>query len=180
MVRKSYIVSGRDLRIRPRNRPGEPEYPTEPGHPDNPEMPGPYPPETGYPPEDGEGDYEDAIHPPPPHVGHAPGLYIGPTKGNPVIPVPPEPEEGEHLKLPPGAVWPKAYGRVSGHYVALAYIPEHGWRYIVIDPDAWPSWPKKDDEENGEGQHDAAHPDKPTVPEPATRRPGAPTPGRGS
>lgn len=144
MVRTSYIVSGRDLRIRPRNRP-EPGDPTEPGHPDNPDMPGP---EDPYPPEDGD---EDAIHPPPPHVPHAPGLYVGPTKGNPIIPVPAEPEEGEgeHIKLPPGAVWPRRHGRVAGTYVALAYIPEHGWRYIVIDPDAWPDWPEKEDGENG-------------------------------
>lgn len=164
MVRKSYIVSGRDLRIRPRNRPdpGEPGYPTDPEHP---ELPGPEDPE--------DGDYDDAIHPPPPHVGHAPGLYIGPTKGNPVIPVPPEPEEGEgeHLKLPPGAVWPRRHGRVSGHYVALAYIPEHGWRYIVIDPDAWPDWPKKDDEEDN-GEETATQPGRPGT------QPGAPSGGR--
>ena len=150
-MRKAYIISGRDLRIRPRNRP-EPGEPTEPEEPDPPEEGG-----------DGEGDGGDAIHPPPPHVWPAPGLFIGPTAHNPVIPVPPEPEEGEgegeHVKLPPGAVWPKARGPVRGHYVALAYVPHHGWRYIVIDPDAWPNWPKDEEEngeENGGGRPDAA------------------------
>jgi hypothetical protein len=161
MVRTSYVISGRDLRIRPRNRPG-PGEPVDPDNPDNPGIPGPYPP-----------DYEDAEHPelpvipaPPPHMPAAPGLYVGPTKGNPVIPVPPEPEEGEgeHVELPPGAIWPKrARGRVAGNYVALAYVPEHGWHYVVIDPDAWPDWEK------------AEHPESPTVPEPATRRTTTPT-----
>jgi hypothetical protein len=169
MVRKSYVIPRRDLRIRPRNRPGPGE--PEPEYPENPTIPGP---EDPYPPEDGEGDYEDAIHPPPPHIRPAPGLYVGPTKGNPVIPVPSEPEEGEgeHLKLPPGAIWPKrARGRVAGNYVALAYVPEHGWHYVVIDPDAWPDWPEK---ENG---------DEPTAPSRPGTQPGAPggrpTPSRG-
>jgi hypothetical protein len=163
MVRTSYIISGRDLRVRPRNpRPGEP---IDPEHPENPGIPGPYPPE--------DGDYEDVGHPDnpiipePPRVPPAPGLYVGPTKGNPIVPVPPEPEEGEHIELPPGAIWPKARGRVSGHYVALAYIPEHGWRYIVIDPDAWPD------------HQEAEHPESPTVPEPATRAARPPSPGTG-
>lgn len=90
-------------------------------------------------------DYEDAAHPDIPEVPHvpsAPGLWPGPTRSNPVIPVPPPPEEegAPHVKLPPGAVWPRPPGPVHGHYVALAYIPDHGWRNIVIDPDAWPPW----------------------------------------
>jgi hypothetical protein len=129
--RSSYVVSGRDLRIRPRNRPG-PGEPPESDHAD--EMPAPEDP-----------DYEDAAHPDIPEIPHvpsAPGLWLGPTKNNPVIPVPPpsEDDDAPHVKLPPGAVWPKAAGPVHGHYVALAYIPTHGWRYIVVDPDAWPSW----------------------------------------
>lgn len=138
MARTSYIVSGRDLRIRPRNRPG-------PGEPPDPEHPG-EPGEPGYPPDEGD---EHGAHPPPdfeipvaPDVPSAPGLWVGPTAHNPVIPVPEKPDEGHHVKLPLGAIWPKPYGHVAGHYVALAYIPEHGWRYIVIDPDAWPSWEK--------------------------------------
>ena len=117
MARSSYIVSGRDLRIRPRNRPGpgeppDPEHPYDPEHPD--EMPGPENP-----------DYEKPSHPDVPEipwVPSAPGLWIGPTKSNPIIPVPPPADEegAPHVKLPPGAVWPKPYGRVAGHYVALA------------------------------------------------------------
>jgi hypothetical protein len=75
-----------------------------------------------------------------------PGIWPGPTPGHPIEPVPPAGEGGEAGQLPeipPGAIWPRPPGPVSGHFVVLAHIPGYGWRYIVIDPDAWPEPPER-------------------------------------
>jgi hypothetical protein len=42
--------------------------------------------------------------------------------------------------------------------VVLAHIPEHGWHYIVIDPDAWPD------------PDDDASPEHPIAPTPQPKR----------
>ena len=121
-------IRGGWLNIGPRNKPGHPDI----GLPVEPEEPG-----NELPPEDGGGDYPDHELPSPP-----PGIWPPPTIGHPVHPIEePDTEPGEpgHLPAPPpGAIWPRPVGPVSGLFVVLAHIPEHGWRYIVIDPDAWP------------------------------------------
>jgi hypothetical protein len=123
-------VRGGWLKIGRRSRPGHPDIglPVEPEHPDQ-----------GLPPEEGgEGEYPDHELPSPP-----PGIWPPPTIGHPVHPIvpPDEDDDGEagQLPAPPaGAIWPRPPGPVSGLFVVLAHIPEHGWHYIVIDPDAWP------------------------------------------
>jgi hypothetical protein len=120
-------ITGGFLNIGRRQRPGHPDIglPVEPEHPDQ-----------GLPPEEG-GEYPDHELPSPP-----PGIWPPPTIGHPVHPIEePDTEPGEpgHLPAPPaGAIWPRPPGAVSGLFVVLAHIPEHGWHYIVIDPAAWP------------------------------------------
>jgi hypothetical protein len=70
-----------------------------------------------------------------------PGIWPGPTPGHPIVPVPPEEGPGQGPELPPGAIWPKPPGDVGGKFVVLAIIPGYGWRYIVIEPGAWPEEP---------------------------------------
>ena len=120
-IRGGYLTIGR------RQRPGHPDI----GLPVEPDEPG----EGGG--EEGGGEYPDNELPSPP-----PGIWPPPTIGHPVHPIAPEddddPEAG-HLPAPPaGAIWPRPPGPVSGLFVVLAHIPEQGWHYIVIDPDAWP------------------------------------------
>jgi hypothetical protein len=83
----------------------------------------------------------------PPDIEEPPGIWPPPTPSHPIVPVPPTDggEDGEagHLPaLPPGAIWPRPPGPVSGHFIVLAHIPGYGWRYIVVDPDAWPEPPE--------------------------------------
>ena len=111
-----------------RRKPGHPDIglPVEPEGPDN-----------ELPPEEG-GEYPDHDLPSPP-----PGIWPPPTIGHPVHPIAPPDEDGEgepgHLPaIPPGSIWPRPPSPVEGLFVVLAHIPEHGWHYIVIDPDAWP------------------------------------------
>jgi hypothetical protein len=78
----------------------------------------------------------------PPDLPEPPGIWPPPTPGHPIVPVPPEGEGPGHLpELPPGAIWPRPPGEHAGKFVVLARIPQHGWRYIVIDPGAWPEEP---------------------------------------
>ena len=86
----------------------------------------------------GEGEYPDNELPPPP-----PGIWPPPTIGHPVHPIAPTPPGSPgtpgHLPAPPaGAIWPPVTSPVEGLFVVLAHIPDHGWKYIVVDPDAWP------------------------------------------
>jgi hypothetical protein len=71
-----------------------------------------------------------------------PGVWPPPTVSHPIVPVPPEtaePGEPGHLPAPPpGSIWPKPPGPISGLFIVLAHIPDMGWRYVVIDPDGWP------------------------------------------
>jgi hypothetical protein len=101
------------------------------GHPDQ-GLPGidePVDPDYGI-PEEGE---------PPPGVDNElpsppPGIWPGPHPGHPIVPVPPDmPEEP-----PPGSIWPKPPGAPSGNFVVIAWIPGHGWKYVVVDPSTWP------------------------------------------
>lgn len=68
-----------------------------------------------------------------------PGIWPPPTINHPVHPIaPPSPGAPGHLPAPPpGAIWPPVEGPVEGLFIVLAHIPDHGWRYIVVDPDAW-------------------------------------------
>jgi hypothetical protein len=122
-------IRGGYLNIGRRSKPGHPDIglPVEPEGPDN-----------ELPPEEG-GEYPDHDLPSPP-----PGIWPPPTIGHPVHPIVPPDEDGDdgeagHLPaIPPGAIWPRPPSPVEGLFVVLAHIPEHGWHYIVIDPDAWP------------------------------------------
>lgn len=77
------------------------------------------------------------IEPPDPDDA-PPGIWPPPTIGHPIVPVPPE---GPGQGLPPGGMWPRPPSPVEGKFVVLAHVPDHGWRYFVIDPDAWPEPP---------------------------------------
>ena len=140
-IRGGYLTIGR------RSKPGHPDIglPVEPEGPDN-----------ELPPEEG-GEYPDHELPSPP-----PGIWPPPTIGHPVHPIEePDTEPGEpgHLPAPPaGAIWPRPPGPISGLFVVLAHIPEHGWHYIVIDPDAWPD------------PDDDASPEHPIAPTPQPKR----------
>jgi hypothetical protein len=73
----------------------------------------------------------------PPDIDPPPGIWPGPTPGQPIMPVPPAAEGPGHLpSLPAGGIWPRPPGPVSGLFVALCHIPQYGWRYVIIDPDA--------------------------------------------
>jgi hypothetical protein len=124
-------------------RRGRPDRPGEPPDPDY-----------GI-PEDGEGpDYPEGpeVEPPEP----PPGIWPPPHAGHPIQPLPPD------VDLPPGAIWPRPPGPVSGKFIIFAHVPHHGWRWIVIDPDAWPVDP---DYGHEEGEH-PAHPIAPGQPIP--------------
>jgi hypothetical protein len=106
-----------------RRRPGH--HPDQ-GLPVEPEYPEVDPPDEG-------GEYPDNELPSPP-----PGIWPPPTIGHPVHPIAPGDGSPGHLPAPPpGAIWPPVTSPVEGLFIVLAHIPEHGWKYIVIDPDAW-------------------------------------------
>jgi hypothetical protein len=120
-IRGGYLNIGR--RTRPGGGPVDPDYGVDEGEPGYPEGPEVEPPE---------------IEPPP-------GIWPPPTVGHPVQPLPPAGEHPGHLPSPPpGAIWPPVTSPVEGLFVVLAHIPDHGWKYIVIDPDAWerPEYPE--------------------------------------
>jgi hypothetical protein len=88
--------------------------------------------------EDGGDEGIDNELPKPP-----PGIWPPPTVGHPIHPIAPTPPGSPgtpgHLPAPPpGAIWPPVTSPVEGLFIVLAHIPEHGWHYIVVDPDAWP------------------------------------------
>jgi len=116
-------IRGGYLNIGRRQRPGHPDI----GLPVDPENPDVDPPEEG-------GEYPDNELPSPP-----PGIWPPPTIGHPVHPIAPgDPNKPGHLPAPPpGAIWPPVTSPVEGLFIVLAHIPDHGWKYIVIDPDAW-------------------------------------------
>jgi hypothetical protein len=118
--------------------------PRKPGEPEYPDIGLPV--EPGEP---GDPDYPDNELPMP---EPPPGIWPPPSKGAPIIPVP------EGSNIPAGAIWPRPEGEVKGLFIVRAKIPDHGVHYIVVDPDAWPD------------PEDAAHPEHPIVPSPATRR----------
>lgn len=112
-----YIVSSDSaISVRELNKPDVPELPGKPEHPE--------------------------IEPP--DLPLPPGIWPPPTPAHPIQPVPPaeEGEDGEKpshpIELPPGAIWPRPPGPVSGLFVCICHIPNMGWHYVVIDPDAWP------------------------------------------
>lgn len=119
-------IRGGYLNIGRRTRPGHPDQGL-PGEPDYPDQ--------GLPDEgEGGGEYPDNELPSPP-----PGIWPPPTIGHPVHPIAPgDPSKPGHLPAPPpGAIWPPVTSPVEGLFIVLAHIPDHGWKYIVIDPDAW-------------------------------------------
>jgi hypothetical protein len=84
--------------------------------------------------EGGGGEIDHELPEPPP------GIWPPPTIGHPVHPIAPGGSPGTpgHLPAPPpGAIWPPVTSPVEGLFIVLAHIPDHGWKYIVIDPDAW-------------------------------------------
>jgi hypothetical protein len=130
-------IRGGYLNIGRRHRPGGPGEPTDPTDPD-------YGVDEGEPPE---------VEPP--EIEPPPGIWPPPTVGHPVHPIAP----GGRPTPPPGAIWPPVEGPVEGLFIVLAHIPDHGWKYIVIDPDAW----ERPDVEPG-------HPIAPGVPPGAPKR----------
>jgi len=83
--------------------------------------------------EEGAGIGGGPIIPEPP-----PGIWPGPTPGHPIQPVPPgepgEPGSPSHpIALPPGSIWPPPPPGVSGNVIILAYVPEYGWKYFIVD-----------------------------------------------
>lgn len=114
-------IRGGWLKIGRRNRPGEPGHPdiglpVEPDEPDG----------------GGEGGGEDGEYPGHPDIDPPPGIWPPPTTGHPVQPLPP------NVNVPPGAIWPRPPGPIEGKFIALVHIPDHGWHFVVIDPDSWP------------------------------------------
>lgn len=89
--------------------------------------------------DEGEPGYPEGPEVEPPEIEPPPGIWPPPTIGHPVHPIaPPSPGAPGHLPSPPpGAIWPPVDHPVEGLFVVLAHIPDHGWKYIVIDPDAW-------------------------------------------
>jgi hypothetical protein len=88
----------------------------------------------GYGVDEGTGVDNELPSPPP-------GIWPPPTISHPVHPIAPGGSPGTpgHLPAPPpGSIWPRPEGVVEGLFIVLAHIPEHGWRWIVIDPDGWP------------------------------------------
>lgn len=87
--------------------------------------------------EEGDTPPERPVPEPPEDLEPPPGIWPGPTPGHPIVPIPPAAEGPGHLpSLPAGGIWPRPPGPVSGLFLALCHIPGHGWRYVVIDPDA--------------------------------------------
>jgi len=74
------------------------------------------------------------IEPPDPDDA-PPEIWPPVMPGYPIQPLPPD------SPIPPGAIWPRPPGSISGKFVVLAHLPQHGWRWIVVDPDAWPEPP---------------------------------------
>lgn len=105
-------IRGGWLKIGPRNKPGHPDIglPVEPDEPDG-----------------GDEHPDQGELPSPP-----PGIWPPVMPGHPIQPLPPG------LTIPPGAIWPRPPGPVEGKFIVLAHIPQHGWHWIVIDPDEWP------------------------------------------
>jgi hypothetical protein len=120
-------IRGGYLNIGRRHRPDRPTDPTDPDYGI---------PEDGS--EEGGGEEVDNELPSPP-----PGIWPPPTIGHPIHPIAPgDPGKPGHLPAPPpGAIWPPVTSPVEGLFVVLAHIPDHGWKYIVVDPDAWPKPP---------------------------------------
>jgi hypothetical protein len=120
-------IRGGYLNIGRRHRPDRPTDPTDPDYGI---------PEDGS--EEGGGEEVDNELPSPP-----PGIWPPPTIGHPIHPIAPgDPGKPGHLPAPPpGAIWPPVTSPVEGLFIVLAHIPDHGWKYIVVDPDAWPKPP---------------------------------------
>lgn len=104
----------------------------------------------------------------PPEIEPPPGIWPPPTIGHPVHPIaPPSPGAPGHLPSPPpGAIWPPVESPVEGLFIVLAHIPDHGWKYIVIDPDAW----ERPDIEPPAGGIGGRPPPRPGVPQPEPKR----------
>jgi hypothetical protein len=86
--------------------------------------------------EGGGGDKPDVQ---PPNLRPPPGIWPPPTENHPVQPIHPGGEHPDQGVPPPGSVWPPIPEGVQGKFVVLAYIPDHGWHYIVVDGGArWP------------------------------------------
>lgn len=115
------------LKVGRRHRPGHPLPPGE----------GPVDPDYGV--EEGE---LPEVEPPDPDEA-PPGIWPPPTPGHPIVPVPPSEGPGHLPEIPPGSIWPRPPGPVSGKFIVLAHVPSYGWRYIVIDPDGWPERPER-------------------------------------
>jgi hypothetical protein len=113
-------IRGGYLNIGRRQRPGspvDPDYGVDEGEPG-----------------EGGGEGIDNELPEPP-----PGIWPPPTIGHPVHPIAPgDPNKPTKPTPPPGSIWPPVTSPVEGLFVVLAHIPDHGWKYIVIDPDGWP------------------------------------------
>jgi hypothetical protein len=108
------------------------------GRPDQGLPPGEDPTDPDYGIDEGE---PPQIEPPDPDDA-PPGIWPPPTVGHPIVPVPPAGEGPGHLpEFPPGAIWPRPPGPAAGKFLVLCRVPGHGWKYIVVDPDAWPEPP---------------------------------------
>jgi hypothetical protein len=120
---------------------------------------GPVDPDYGV--DEGEPHYPEGPEVEPPDIDPPPGIWPGPTPGHPVQPLPPG------VDLPPGGIWPPASSPVEGLFIALAHIPNVGWRHIVIDPDAieWPEPPA-----GGVGGRPPPRPGAPIPPEREPKR----------
>jgi hypothetical protein len=102
---------------------------------------GPVDPDYGV--DEGEPNYPEGPEVEPPEIEPPPGIWPPPTVGHPVHPIAPDNGGGApgHLPAPPpGAIWPPVTGPVEGLFIVLAHIPDHGWKYIVVDPDGWPEY----------------------------------------
>jgi hypothetical protein len=117
-------IRGGYLNIGRRHRPDRPTDPTDPDYGI---------PEDGGEEGGGEEGPDNELPSPPP------GIWPPPTIGHPIHPIAPgDPGKPGHLPAPPpGAIWPPVTSPVEGLFVVLAHIPDHGWKYIVVDPDAW-------------------------------------------
>jgi hypothetical protein len=115
------------------------------GHPDN-ELPGSQPGIDNSLP--GEQPGIDNELPPAP-----PGVFPPPTISNPIVPIPPG------TSIPPGTIWPTPPGidntlptprpptppsggvptpPIYNTYWMLCYTPNHGWKYVAVDPSLRP------------------------------------------
>ena len=146
-------IRGGYLNIGRRSRPDRPTDPTDPDY---------GLPEDGEGGEGGEGGGEYPDHGEMP--GSPPGVWPPLTPSHPIVPMP-DPDDGEagHLPaIPPGAIWPRPPGPVSGMFLVLAHVPNHGWHVFAVDPDSWPK-PEKPEQ--------PGHlPGKPGEPKPEPKR----------